>query len=107
MKDQINASKILHSSAIYIQSMKTTRSLCKESLMIKSVKCFFTPSTNTDTTTYHTNGSVRSSKGLFAHTKNLVRTKLIPDYLPHTKIVAIRLVEMQSHDQRYFAYHFK
>ena len=29
------------------------------------------------------------------------------NYLPHTKIVAIRLVEMQSHDQRYFAYHFK
>ena len=26
MKDQINASKILHSSAIYIQSMKITRS---------------------------------------------------------------------------------
>ena len=46
MKDQINASKILHSSAIYIQSMKITRSLCKKLLMIKSVKCFFfTPST--------------------------------------------------------------
>ena len=28
-------------------------------------------------------------------------------YLPHTKILAIRLVEMQSHDQRYFAYHVK
>ena len=43
MKDQINASKILHSSAIYmyIQSMKITRSLCKKLLMIKSVKCFF------------------------------------------------------------------
>ena len=28
-------------------------------------------------------------------------------YIPHrpTKILAIRLVEMQSHDQRYFAYH--
>ena len=38
MKDQINASKILHSSAIYIQSMKITRSLCKMLLMIKSVK---------------------------------------------------------------------
>ena len=34
MKDQINASKILHSSAIY-------RSLCKMLLMIKSVKFFF------------------------------------------------------------------
>ena len=30
MKDQINASKILHSSAIYIQSMKTTRSVGKK-----------------------------------------------------------------------------
>ena len=29
MKDKINASKILHSSAIYIQSMKITRLLCK------------------------------------------------------------------------------
>ena len=38
MEDQINASKILHSSAIYIQSMKFTRSLCKKLLMIKSVK---------------------------------------------------------------------
>ena len=28
-------------------------------------------------------------------------------YIPHTKILAIRLVEMQSHDQRYFAYHVK
>ena len=37
MKDQINASKILHFSAIYIQSMKITRSLCKKLLMIKSV----------------------------------------------------------------------
>ena len=36
MKDQINA-KILHSSAIYIQSMKITRSLRKK-LLIKSVK---------------------------------------------------------------------
>ena len=33
--------KFLHSSAIYIQSMKTTRSLGKKLLMIKSVKCFF------------------------------------------------------------------
>ena len=46
MKDQINASKILHSSAIYIQSMIITRSLCKKLLMIKSVNFFFTPSTN-------------------------------------------------------------
>ena len=46
MKDQINASKILHSSAIYIQSMNSTRSLCKKLLMIKSVNFFFfTPST--------------------------------------------------------------
>ena len=30
MKDQINASKIFHSSAIYIQSMKITRSLYKK-----------------------------------------------------------------------------
>ena len=38
MKDQINA--------IYIQSMKITRSLCKKLLMIKSVNnFFFTPST--------------------------------------------------------------
>ena len=37
MKDQINASKILHSSAIYTQSMKITRPLCKKLLMIKSV----------------------------------------------------------------------
>ena len=37
MKDQINASKILHSSAICIQSMKITRSLCKKLLMIKIV----------------------------------------------------------------------
>ena len=28
-------------------------------------------------------------------------------YIPHTKILAIRLVEMQSHDHRYFAYHVK
>ena len=41
MKDQINASKILHSSAIYIQSMEITRLLCKKLLTIKSVKCFF------------------------------------------------------------------
>ena len=41
MKDQINASKILHSSAIYIQSMKITRPLCKKLLTIKSVICFF------------------------------------------------------------------
>ena len=34
MKDQINASKILYYSAINIQSMKFTRSLCKK-LMIK------------------------------------------------------------------------
>ena len=45
MEDQINASKILHSSAIYIQSMKITRSLRENVLMIKSVKWFFTPST--------------------------------------------------------------
>ena len=45
--NQINENKILHSSAIYIQSMKITRSLCKKLLMIKSVKCFFfTPSTS-------------------------------------------------------------
>ena len=37
MKDQINASKVLHSSAIYIQKMKINRSLCKKLLMIKSV----------------------------------------------------------------------
>ena len=48
MKDQINASKILHSSAIYIQSMKITRSLCKMLLMIKSVNFFFfTPTCST------------------------------------------------------------
>ena len=41
MKDQINASKILHSFAIYIQSMKTTRSVGKKLLMIKSVNFFF------------------------------------------------------------------
>ena len=41
MKDQINASKILHSSAIYTQSMKITRPLRKRLLMIKSVKTFF------------------------------------------------------------------
>ena len=43
MKDQNNASKILHSSAIYmyIQRMNITRSLCEKLLMIKSVKCFF------------------------------------------------------------------
>ena len=41
MKDQINASQILHSSAFYIQSMKITRPLCKMLLMIKSVKCYF------------------------------------------------------------------
>ena len=35
MEDQINANKILHSSAIYIQSMKFTRPLCKKLLMIK------------------------------------------------------------------------
>ena len=41
MKDQINdVSKILHSSAIYIQSMKITRPLSKKLFMIKSVKCF-------------------------------------------------------------------
>ena len=28
-------------------------------------------------------------------------------YIPHTKILAMRLVEMQSHDQRYFAYYVK
>ena len=45
MEDQINANKIFHSSAIYIQSMKITRSLCKQLLMIKCVTCFFlTPS---------------------------------------------------------------
>ena len=38
MKDQINAGKILHSSAIYIQSMKITRSLCKK-LLINDQKC--------------------------------------------------------------------
>ena len=38
MKDQINAINILHSSAIYIQSMNITRSLCKKLLIIKSVK---------------------------------------------------------------------
>ena len=45
MKYQINASKFLHSSAMYIKSMKITRSLCKKLLMIKSVN-FFTPSIN-------------------------------------------------------------
>ena len=40
MKDQINASKIFNSSAIYIQSMKITRPLCKNLLTIKSVKFF-------------------------------------------------------------------
>ena len=40
MKDQIKASKILHSFAIFIQSMKITRSLCKKLLMIKSVDFF-------------------------------------------------------------------
>ena len=46
MEDQINANKFLHLSAIYIQSMKITRSLCKKLLMIKCVKYFFTPSKN-------------------------------------------------------------
>ena len=41
MKDQINASKILHSSAIYIQSNKNIRSSCKKLLIIKSVNFFF------------------------------------------------------------------
>ena len=41
MKDQINASKILHSSAIYIQSMKIIRSLCKKLLTIKVSNVFF------------------------------------------------------------------
>ena len=36
MKDEINASKILRSSAIYIERMKITRSLCKKLLIIKS-----------------------------------------------------------------------
>ena len=40
MKDQINASKILYSSVIYIQSMKITSSLYKKLLMIKSVNFF-------------------------------------------------------------------
>ena len=43
MEDQINANTILHSSAIYIQSMKITRSICKTLLLIKSVNVF-TPS---------------------------------------------------------------
>ena len=37
-EDQINANKILHSSAIDIQSMTITRSLCKA---INDQKCFF------------------------------------------------------------------
>ena len=41
MKDQINASKILHSSAIYIQSMKITRSLCKKLLNDQKCQMFF------------------------------------------------------------------
>ena len=41
MEDQINASKILLSSVIYIQSMNITRSLCEKLLMIKSVKFLF------------------------------------------------------------------
>ena len=52
MKDQINASKILHSSAIYIQSMKTTRSLGKE--LLNDQKCpkkIFTPSSTNITQT--------------------------------------------------------
>ena len=40
MDNQINANKILHSSAIYMRSIKITRSLCKKLLMIKSVKFF-------------------------------------------------------------------
>ena len=42
MKDQINASKILHSSAIYIQSMKITRPLRKKLLMIKCLFFLYT-----------------------------------------------------------------
>ena len=41
MEDQINANKILHSSAIHIQSMNITRLLCEKLLTIKSVKWFF------------------------------------------------------------------
>ena len=37
MKDQTNVNKILHSSAIYIQSMEITRSLCKK--VINDQKC--------------------------------------------------------------------
>ena len=44
--------------------------------------------------------SIVNSHAYFNHGYNLY-------YLPHTKILAIRLVQMQSHDQRYFAYHFK
>ena len=38
MEDQINANNILHSSAVYVQSMNITRSLYKKLLIIKSVK---------------------------------------------------------------------
>ena len=38
MGNQINANEIVHLSAIYIQNMKITRSLCKKLLTIKGVK---------------------------------------------------------------------
>ena len=41
MGDQINANKMFHSSATYIQNMKITRSFCKKLLMIKC-QFFFT-----------------------------------------------------------------
>ena len=37
MGDRIHANKILHLSAIYIEKMEITISLCKKLLMIKSV----------------------------------------------------------------------
>ena len=44
--NQVNANKILHLSAIYIQDMKITKSLCKKLLMNNDQRCrkFLTPS---------------------------------------------------------------
>ena len=42
MGDQMNANKVLHTSAIYIQNMNIHRLLCKKFSFLNSVKQFTT-----------------------------------------------------------------
>ena len=68
MRNESNANKIVHSSAIYLQNMNITRSLCKKLLTIKSVK-FFLEKTITYIPTIRDSEKHKNFKKKMVHTQ--------------------------------------